>query len=119
VANAPQNFVWLTPVWIADLPARHFWDAKFLKQHTPQLIVADDRPRPCEQLPLGRRSWRSGAIRARLPLRLATASLLGRDRQSAWQTRWSPAAATGAYPISTRGLRGHPRMFWRRPKTPP
>jgi FAD/FMN-containing dehydrogenase len=44
VANAPQDFSWETPVWIADLPARHFWDANFLKQHAPQLIVADDRP---------------------------------------------------------------------------
>jgi FAD/FMN-containing dehydrogenase len=44
VANAPQNFAWETPVQIADLPARHFWDAKFLKQNVPQLIVADDRP---------------------------------------------------------------------------
>jgi hypothetical protein len=43
VAKAPQDFAWETPVWIADLPARHFWDAKFLKQHAPHLIVADDR----------------------------------------------------------------------------
>jgi FAD/FMN-containing dehydrogenase len=44
VANAPQDVAWQTPVWIAALPARHFWDAKFLKQHAPQLIVVDDRP---------------------------------------------------------------------------
>lgn len=44
VANAPQDFAWQAPVWIADLPARHFWDARFLKQHAPELIIADDRP---------------------------------------------------------------------------
>jgi FAD/FMN-containing dehydrogenase len=44
VANAPHDFAWQTPVWIADLPARHFWNAKFLQQNASQLIVADDRP---------------------------------------------------------------------------
>jgi FAD/FMN-containing dehydrogenase len=43
VAYAPHDFAWETPVWIADLPARHFWDATFLKQNAPQLIAADDR----------------------------------------------------------------------------
>jgi hypothetical protein len=32
------------PPRIAAFPARHIWDAKFLKQHVPQVIVADDRP---------------------------------------------------------------------------
>jgi FAD/FMN-containing dehydrogenase len=32
------------PVWIADVPARHFWDANFLQLNAPELIVADDRP---------------------------------------------------------------------------
>jgi FAD/FMN-containing dehydrogenase len=44
VANAPHDFAWQAPVWIADLPARHFWDANFLQQNAAQLIVADDRP---------------------------------------------------------------------------
>ena len=43
VAHAPQDFEWGTPVRIADLPARHFWDANFLKRNAPQFIVADDR----------------------------------------------------------------------------
>ena len=29
---------------VVALPARHFWDAEFFRQHAPQLIVADDRP---------------------------------------------------------------------------
>jgi FAD/FMN-containing dehydrogenase len=44
VAKAPQDFAWETPPSIDDLPARHFWDARFLKQVAPERIVADDRP---------------------------------------------------------------------------
>jgi FAD/FMN-containing dehydrogenase len=29
---------------IIALPARHFWDAEFFRQHAPQLIVADSQP---------------------------------------------------------------------------
>jgi FAD/FMN-containing dehydrogenase len=29
---------------VVALPARHFWDAEFFRQHAPQLIVADERP---------------------------------------------------------------------------
>jgi hypothetical protein len=29
---------------IVSLPARHFWDAEFLRQHAPTAIVADERP---------------------------------------------------------------------------
>lgn len=29
---------------VIALPARHFWDADFFRQHAPQLIVPDDRP---------------------------------------------------------------------------
>ena len=32
------------PIKIMALPARHFWDAEFFKQHAPGLMVADDRP---------------------------------------------------------------------------
>jgi FAD/FMN-containing dehydrogenase len=44
VSNAPQDFAWQRPLQIAALPARHFWDARFLKQHAPQVIITDDRP---------------------------------------------------------------------------
>ncbi len=29
---------------VIALPARHFWDAEFFRQHAPQLIVSDSRP---------------------------------------------------------------------------
>ncbi|HLN26119.1 MAG TPA: FAD-binding oxidoreductase [Gemmataceae bacterium] len=44
VAGAPQDFILKEPVNIGVLPARHLWDAKFLQQYLPQLIVRDDRP---------------------------------------------------------------------------
>jgi FAD/FMN-containing dehydrogenase len=44
VANAPQVFAVEPPVQIVTLPARQFWNARFLQQHYPYLIVADDRP---------------------------------------------------------------------------
>lgn len=69
---------------IATLPARHFWDAEFLKQNLPQFIIADDRP----HAPEGNFLWASnrgeagqflhGYRSAWLP-----ASLLEVDQQSA------------------------------------
>jgi FAD/FMN-containing dehydrogenase len=32
------------PFKILALPARHFWDAEFFRQHAPGFMVADDRP---------------------------------------------------------------------------
>jgi FAD/FMN-containing dehydrogenase len=84
VANASHDVAWRTPVQIAALPARHFWDATFLQQHAPHLIVADDRP----GAPAGHFLWADnlgeagqflhGYRSAWLP-----ASLLEPDRQSA------------------------------------
>jgi FAD/FMN-containing dehydrogenase len=44
VGLAPFEFTWEMPLQFAAFPARHAWDAKFLKQHAPQVIVPDDRP---------------------------------------------------------------------------
>ncbi|MEP6872368.1 MAG: FAD-binding oxidoreductase [Anaerolineaceae bacterium] len=53
VSRAPQDFAWEIPLQVAALPARHLWDAGFLKQNAPNLIVADDRP----GAPAGRFFW--------------------------------------------------------------
>jgi hypothetical protein len=84
VAKAPQDFAWETPLQIVALPAQQLWDAKFLKQNAPGLIVADDRP----GAPEGNFLWAvdqgqpgqfmHGYRSAWLP-----ASLLEKDRQSA------------------------------------
>jgi FAD/FMN-containing dehydrogenase len=44
VTKSPVEFTVETPLLIVDIPARHFWDAAYMKKRYPQLIVADDRP---------------------------------------------------------------------------
>ncbi len=44
VAGAPQDFVFEEPVKVVDIPARHFWDASYMKKNHPDVVVADDRP---------------------------------------------------------------------------
>src|SRR5262249_56042724 len=78
-----HDLEWVTRAVIVDLPARHFWDAQYLKQNYPQLILADDRP----GAPAGNFLWTGDAGQvgqfihgyrsAWLP-----ASLLKEDRQS-------------------------------------
>ncbi len=43
VARAPGEFVVAAAPFIAAVPARKYWDARFLKQ-LPGIVVADDRP---------------------------------------------------------------------------
>jgi FAD/FMN-containing dehydrogenase len=44
VARSPQDFAIESTLTILDAPARRFWDAEFLRQNVPGLVVADDRP---------------------------------------------------------------------------
>lgn len=44
VNGSPQDFVWDTPLQILPVPARHLWDAAFLRANAPLLIGSDDRP---------------------------------------------------------------------------
>jgi FAD/FMN-containing dehydrogenase len=44
VAQAPQDFAFVEPVQVLALPARRMWDAAWLAQNAPGLIVRDDRP---------------------------------------------------------------------------
>jgi hypothetical protein len=41
--RANKAYEFSSEVQIFNLPARHFWDAAFLKQFAPQVMVADDR----------------------------------------------------------------------------
>lgn len=43
VATAPRDYSWDPAAQILALPARHLWDAAFLKQYAPQVIASDDR----------------------------------------------------------------------------
>jgi hypothetical protein len=42
--RADPNYRFAREVQIHALPARHLWDAEFLKQHAPATLVADGRP---------------------------------------------------------------------------
>ena len=44
VTRSPQDFAIEPPLRILDAAARRFWDAAFLRENVPGLIVADDRP---------------------------------------------------------------------------
>jgi FAD/FMN-containing dehydrogenase len=44
VEKSAADFEWRSPLAIAAIPARRFWDPSFLRQNLSQLIVVDDRP---------------------------------------------------------------------------
>ncbi|HEY2951480.1 MAG TPA: FAD-binding protein, partial [Verrucomicrobiae bacterium] len=44
VTMSPQDFAFEAPLTVLDIPARHFWDAAYMKRNHPQFILADDRP---------------------------------------------------------------------------
>ncbi len=44
VAGAPEDFTVTTAPRIGSLPARHWWDAAYLREHVPAAVVTDDRP---------------------------------------------------------------------------
>lgn len=41
--KARPEYTFVEPLKILALPARHFWDAEFFRQHAPGLMIADDR----------------------------------------------------------------------------
>jgi FAD/FMN-containing dehydrogenase len=43
LAQRPE-YVVLQPIGALAIPARHFWDASFFREHAPRLIVNDGRP---------------------------------------------------------------------------
>ncbi len=44
LASRPDDFTIRRPVTMMALPARHMWDAAFLRRLAPDLITGDDRP---------------------------------------------------------------------------
>ena len=42
--GARKEYSFAKPIKTLALPARHFWDAEFFKQHAPGILVTDDRP---------------------------------------------------------------------------
>jgi len=43
VTKSPEDFVIEKRLKVIDIPARHFWDAAYMKKNHPQFIVADNR----------------------------------------------------------------------------
>ena len=43
VAASPVDFALVMPPMIVAVPARYFWDAAFLKQNAPDVVLSDDR----------------------------------------------------------------------------
>ena len=44
IAGSPQDFTLDKKPIIASLPARHLWDADFMREHVPGMVIADQRP---------------------------------------------------------------------------
>jgi FAD/FMN-containing dehydrogenase len=44
VAASPKDYTFVASPQVVALPARNFWDADFLTQYAPQVILHDDRP---------------------------------------------------------------------------
>ena len=44
IAASPKDYTFVAPPQVVALPARNFWDADFLTQYAPQVILHDDRP---------------------------------------------------------------------------
>ena len=42
--RAHKEYSFEKPIKTLALPARHFWDAEFFKQHAPGILLKDDRP---------------------------------------------------------------------------
>jgi FAD/FMN-containing dehydrogenase len=42
--HARKAYRFVTDVQVVALPARHFWDAEFFRQHAPGFMIADSRP---------------------------------------------------------------------------
>jgi FAD/FMN-containing dehydrogenase len=44
IADSPQDFSLERPLTFIDVPARHFWDADYMKKTVPGATVSDNRP---------------------------------------------------------------------------
>lgn len=42
--GSPQDFSTVSGPRIGSIPARHWWDADYLRQHLPEIVHSDDRP---------------------------------------------------------------------------
>jgi FAD/FMN-containing dehydrogenase len=84
VASAPQDFRFEMPVQVMVVPARHFWDAKFLTANYPQWVLRDDRPgTPADRIFWAGNRGEAGQFLHGYRSAWLPASLLEKDRQAA------------------------------------
>ncbi len=55
VGERPADYAWAQPLAIVALPARHFWDAAWMKANAADFVLSDDRP----DAPAANIFWRS------------------------------------------------------------
>ena len=84
VAAAGQDYSWNPAFQLVALPARHLWDAEFLKANAPNFIAADDRPgAPANNIFWAGDRDQSGQILNAYRSAWLPAALLEPDRQAA------------------------------------
>jgi FAD/FMN-containing dehydrogenase len=82
--RARKEYSFASPVQVLAIPARHFWDAEFFRQHAPGVMVADDRPgAPRDHVLWAGDQGQVGQFLHGYKSAWMPASLLQKDRQSA------------------------------------
>ena len=82
--HARKEYSFASPVQVLAIPARHFWDAEFFRQHAPGIMVADDRPgAPRDHVLWAGDQGQVGQFLHGYKSAWMPASLLHKDRQSA------------------------------------
>ncbi|MGH8157341.1 MAG: FAD-binding protein [Rhodanobacter sp.] len=82
--RAREEYSFAKEVQVVSLPARHFWDAEFLRKHAQGFIVDDDRPgAPRDHILWAGDQGQVGWFIHSFKSAWMPASLLGKDRQPA------------------------------------
>jgi hypothetical protein len=121
LAGSTQDVSVEDAIKIASVPARHFWDAAYLRQHYPSLVVVDDRPgAPAGNFLGPAMVARWGSFSTATGPRGCPSPCYSRSSNNTSSMPCSPVQGTGRCPcISTRDLPVPLRRRWRRPRTPP
>jgi FAD/FMN-containing dehydrogenase len=110
IASAPDDYIIDMPFQILSLPARHLWDAAWLKQHAPGATIGDGRPdAAADSFYWVADAGQPGQFLYGYESVWLPASLLGRDGQK--RLAEALIAATHHRPISlhfNKGLAGAP-----------
>jgi FAD/FMN-containing dehydrogenase len=110
IAGSPQDFTLEKAPTIASLPARHLWDADYIREHAPGMTMADQRP----GAPAGNIWWAGDAGQVGWFLHgyqslWLPAALLEKDQQEAFADALFAASRHWAVALHfNKGLAGAP-----------